>query len=579
MSTNIEEKTVKNTETTTAVAASYPKRTLPGKKTETVKLIFLGGLGEVGKNMLVVETDEDMFVIDSGLMFPTDETPGIDLILPDISYVVKRKNKLRAIFLTHGHEDHIGAIPYLLREVKVPVYGSKLTLGLLKAKLEEHRVKADLREINERSRIKISDIKFEFIPQIHSIPDGFAIAITTPHGTILHTGDFKFDTAPIGNQRVMYERFAELSKKGVLLLLSDSTNAEEPGITPPERIVAEKLKEIFAQAKGKVIVASFASHITRIQNIFDAAKYTGRLVAISGRSMRQSIAVARETGHLVIDDKQLIDINRITDYPDQQICILCTGSQGEPLSALSLIASREHRHIEVGSRDTVIIAASPIPGNERSVSSVINALLKLGAEVIYSKENRVHVSGHASQEELKIMMNLVKPSYFIPVHGEIRHLVRHARLAEEAGIPKKNILIVENGDMVTIDRNGVKKGPRVGAGVIYVDGLRIGDLEKAILRDRENLSKGGIVFVVVAIDEISKEIAYGPDIISRGISVENELLEVARERINKKLRQLLSDEEIVDITLAKQRISDSLGGLIYERTGKRPMIIPFIFEV
>lgn len=579
MSTNIEEKTIKNTESTTAVATSYPKRTLPGKKTETVKLIFLGGLGEIGKNMLVVETDEDMFVIDSGLMFPTDETPGIDLILPDISYVVKRKNKLRAIFLTHGHEDHIGAIPYLLREVKVPVYGSKLTLGLLKAKLEEHRVKADLREINERSRIKISDIKFEFIPQIHSIPDGFAIAITTPHGTILHTGDFKFDTAPIGNQRVMYERFAELSKKGVLLLLSDSTNAEEPGITPPERIVAEKLREIFAQAKGKVIVASFASHITRIQNIFDAAKYTGRLVAISGRSMRQSIAVARETGHLVIDDKQLIDINRITDYPDQQICILCTGSQGEPLSALSLIASREHRHIEVGSRDTVIIAASPIPGNERSVSSVINALLKLGAEVIYSKENRVHVSGHASQEELKIMMNLVKPSYFIPVHGEILHLVRHARLAEEAGIPKKNILIVENGDMVTIDRNGVKKGPRVGAGVIYVDGLRIGDLEKAILRDRENLSKGGIVFVVVAIDEISKEIAYGPDIISRGISVENELLEVARERINKKLRQLLSDEEIVDITLAKQRISDSLGGLIYERTGKRPMIIPFIFEV
>jgi ribonuclease J len=549
------------------------------RKITFIDLIFFGGLGEIGKNMLVLETDRELFVIDAGLMFPTDETPGIDLILPDFAYIQKKKDKLRAVILTHGHEDHIGALPYILREVKAPIYGSKLTIGLLQAKLEAHRLSADLRIIDENSRLRFGNLKFEFIPQIHSIPDGFAVAIHTPFGIILHTGDFKFDTSPIAGQRVYYERFAELAKKGVKVLLSDSTNAEEPGITPPERLVAEQLKDIFTGSKGKIIIASFASHIHRIQNIFDAARASGRLIAISGRSMRQSIDVATKTGHLKVDEKQLIDINKVNDYPPHQVCILCTGSQGEPLSALSLIASREHRHISVQEGDTVIIAASPIPGNERSVSSVINSLMKQGADVITSKDKRVHVSGHASQEELKLMINMVKPEYFIPVHGEFKHLVKHARLACETGISRDNVFLLENGESVRITRKGVEKGRKVDSGVMYVDGLRIGDIEKAVLRDRENLSKGGIIFVVVAIEESTKRIAYGPDIISRGISLSDELINTARERAERKIRQILKDEEIADLSLLKQRINDSVSGLIYEKMRKRPMVIPFIFEV
>lgn len=549
------------------------------KKPDYIEFIFLGGLGEVGKNMLVVETADKMFIIDAGLMFPTDETPGVDLILPDFSYVFQKKEKLQAIFLTHGHEDHIGAIPYLLREVRVPIYGSKLTLGLLKAKLEENNIKAELREINERSRVKLGGLKFEFIPQIHSIPDGFAIAIHTPYGIVLHTGDFKFDTSPLPGLRVHYERFAELAKKGVKVLLSDSTNAEEPGITPPERVVAEKLREIFNKAKGKVIVASFASHIHRIQNIFDAAKQTGRMIAVSGRSMRQAIQVALETGFLKFDEKQLIDIQDISSFPPHQVCILCTGSQGEPLSALSLIASREHRHITINEGDTVIIAASPIPGNERRVSNIINSLLKHGAEVIYSKEYNVHVSGHASQEELKLMINMVKPDYFIPIHGEFKHLIRHARLAEEAGIPKSHILVLENGHSFVVSRDGVKPGKKVNAGVMFVDGLRIGSIEQTILRDRESLSKGGIVFAVVAIDELQKTIIYGPDIIARGLVLSPELTEQAKARLEKKVQQILEEEEIVDLALLRKRINDSVSGFIFERTKKRPMIIPVVFEV
>lgn len=549
------------------------------KKITFIDLIFIGGLGEIGKNMLVLETDRELFVIDAGLMFPTDETPGIDLILPDFTYILKKKNKLKAIILTHGHEDHIGALPYILREVKAPIYGSKLTIGLLQAKLEEHRISADLRVIDERTRLKFGNLKFEFIPQIHSIPDGFAIAIHTPFGIILHTGDFKFDTSPIAGQRVCYERFSDLAKKGVKVLLSDSTNAEEPGITPPEKLVAEQLKDIFIKSKGKIIIASFASHIHRIQNIFDAARASGRLIAISGRSMRQSIDVATKTGHLKIDEKQLIDINKVNDYPSHQVCILCTGSQGEPLSALSLIASKEHRHISVQEGDTVIIAASPIPGNERSVSSVINSLVKQGADVITSKDKRVHVSGHASQEELKLMINMVRPEYFIPIHGEFKHLVKHAKLAFETGISKENVFLLENGESVHITQKGVEKGRKVESGVMYVDGLRIGDIEKAVLRDRENLSKGGIIFVVVAIEESTKRIAYGPDIISRGISLNDELINTARERIERKIRKIIKDEEIADLSLIKQRINDSLSGLIYEKMRKRPMVIPFIFEV
>jgi ribonuclease J len=549
------------------------------KKTTNLELIFLGGLGEIGKNMLLLETDDQLFVIDAGLMFPTDETPGVDLILPDLTYLLEKKHKVKAIFLTHGHEDHIGAVPYILREIKVPIYGSKLTLGLLKTKLEEHGLKADLREVNEKSRVQFGNLRFEFIPQIHSIPDGFALAIHTPLGIILHTGDFKFDTSPLPGQRVYYERLTELAKKGVKVLLSDSTNADETGITPPEKTVSERLKEIFSSARRKVIVASFASHIHRIQNIFDAAKNTGRLVAVSGRSMRQSIQVALKTGHLQIDEKQLIDLHNINDYPPHQVCILCTGSQGEPLSALSLIASREHSHIKIEPGDTVVIAASPIPGNERRVSNIINSLLKLDAEVYYSRKHGVHVSGHASQEELKLLINMVKPEYFVPIHGEFRHLVAHARVAAEAGVKKENIFLVENGQALKMTPKGLEVSHKVAAGVTYVDGLMIGDIERAILIDRENLAKSGIIFVVAAIDEYTKEIVYGPDIITRGLPLNDQILNQARERVNRKVRQYLMDEEIIDFSLLRKKISDSVLGFVYEKTKKKPVVIPFVFEV
>jgi len=560
-------------------ARAKTQKILPGRRTGTLDLVFLGGLGEIGKNMLLLETEDQLFIIDAGLMFPTDETPGVDLILPDFSYVLEKKDKLKAIFLTHGHEDHIGAIPYLLRKVSAPIYGSKLTLGLLKAKLEEHGLKADLREVNEKSKVQFGDLRFEFIPQIHSIPNGFAIAVHTPLGIILHSGDFKFDTSPLPGQKVYYERFTELTKKGVKILLSDSTNADEPGITPPEKNVSEKLKEIFSSARGKVIVASFASHIHRIQNIFDAAKSTGRMLAVSGRSMRQSIQVALKTGHLKIDEKQLIELQRVNDYPPHQICILCTGSQGEPLSALSLIASRNHSHINIEPGDTVVIAASPIPGNERRVSNVVNSLLKQGAEVYYSRKHGVHVSGHASQEELKLMINMVKPEYFVPIHGEFKHLISHARIAEEAGVSRDKIFLLENGQVIRLTSKGLQLGPRVSAGVTFVDGLMIGDIEKAILIDRENLAKSGIIFVVIAIDEYTKEVVYGPDIIIRGLPLSEEILKAARDRLDRKVRQSLDDEEIVDLSLLRKKVSDSLLGLIYEKTKKKPVVIPFVFEV
>lgn len=550
-------------------------------KDNRIKLTFLGGLGEIGKNMMVLEDRENAVILDAGLMFPTDQTPGIDLILPDFSYVSKIKDKIRAIILTHGHEDHIGSVPFLFKHyLRVPVYGTKLTLGLLKTKLKEQNLKAELKEVTAKSRLKIGSFRFEFIPQIHSIPDGMAVAIHTPFGIILHSGDFKFDTTPLAGQKVYYERFAELAKKGVLLLLSDSTNAEEPGITPSERMVADRLKEIFLEASGKVIVASFASHIHRIQNIFDAARATGRQVAISGRSMRQSIQVAMETGHLKISKKQLIDINRIGEMPDHQICIICTGSQGEPLSALSLIASHEHRHIQVDKGDTVVIAASPIPGNERSVSTIINSLLKSGAEVIYSKIDRVHVSGHASQEELKLLLNLTRPEYFVPIHGEIRHLVRHAHIARETGIDDSRIFILENGDTLVIDENGVRRSRHIDCGVTYVDGLHIGDLSQdAVLRDRENLSKSGIVFVVAAIDRNNRKVIYGPDLITKGIKMSPDDISLASERLRKKITKMLKEEEVVDTGFIKKSVTESLNSFVFEKTRKRPLVMPLFIEV
>lgn len=545
-----------------------------------LRIIPLGGLGEVGKNMMVMETSDEMILIDAGLMFPLEEMPGVDLVLPDYTYVVENRKKLKGIVLTHGHEDHVGALPYLLREVNAPVYGSRLTLGLVKEKLEELNVKAHLRLINERSKIKLGAFKIEFIPQIHSIPDGMALVIRTPWGIIFHSGDFKFDHTPVSGQRVYYERFSEIAKEGVLILFSDSTNSEIAGFTPSERVVAARLREIFARAEGKLIIASFASHIHRIQQIIDAARSVNRYVAISGRSMRQSIKVSLETGHLNIPDDTFIDIYEVKNLPRNKVCILCTGSQGEPLSALSLIASREHKHIKVEKGDTVIISAHPIPGNERSVSLIIDRLLRNGARVVYERDDNVHVSGHASQEELKLMINLIRPEYFVPIHGEYHHLKKHAELAEEAGIPKSNILVLENGDILITDGVTVKKEGRVNAGVIYVDGIGIGDIKDVVLRDRRHLAQDGILIVVMVINQLTGEIVQGPDIISRGVTYkEKELHAEGRMRIIKKIEKLTQEEEITDWNVIKNDIKNVLSSFIYEKTRRRPMILPIVLEV
>lgn len=545
-----------------------------------VRLSFLGGLGEVGKNMMTLEHDNQMIVVDAGLMFPTEETPGIDLILPNFSHILKNKKRLKAVILTHGHEDHIGSLPYLLKEIRVPVYGSKLTLGLLKPKLEEQNVKAEMREVTENSQIKIGDFKFEFIPQIHSVPDGMALAIHTPCGIIFHSGDFKFDQTPLANQRVRYDRLTDYAKKGVLLMLSDSTNAETPGFTKPEKIVAEKLHDFFLKSKGRVIVASFASHIHRIQQIIDAAKDTGRVVAVSGRSMRQSIEVATKTGHLKIPKKTFIDIHKIKNYHKDEICVLCTGSQGEPLSALSLIASREHKHIKVKKGDTVIIAASPVPGNERSVGMIINALFKNGANVIYEKIDEVHVSGHASQEELKLMLNMIKPKYFVPIHGEYRHLKYHEKLAISTGIKPNQVFLLENGDSLSISKSGVRKTKKIDAGVVFVDGLGIGDIKDFVLRDRQHLSQDGIVIVVIAINSNQRKIVGGPDIISKGVTYnQKELHATAQEKVYKKVKKIAREEEIIDSKFIKNRIKGTLSNFIYQKTKRKPMVIPIVVEV
>lgn len=546
----------------------------------SIKMLPLGGLGEIGKNMIVFESENDLIVIDSGLMFPLEDMLGIDLVLPDFSYVVEKAKKLKGIILTHGHEDHIGAVPYLLKKVTTPVYGTKLTLGLLKEKLEEMRLSADLKEISEKDRIKIGVFSIEFIPQIHSIPDGLALVIKTPFGNIIHTGDFKFDQTPLAGQRVYYERFAELAKEGVLLLLSDSTNAGVPGYTLPERLVSESLRNIFLKAKGRIIVASFASHIHRIQQIIDTAQDSGRFVAISGRSMHQSVRVSIETGHLKVDNRTLIDMHKMKTLPGNKVCILSTGSQGEPMSALSLMASGEHKHVKVGEGDTVIIAASPIPGNERSVTNIIDRLMKNKANVIYEKTYNVHVSGHASQEELKLMINLVSPKYFVPIHGEYRHLKYHADIANSVGIPGERIFVLENGETLEIDSAGIRKSEKVRAGVIFVDGLGIGDIKDVVLRDRKHLSQDGIIILVIAINQLTGEIIHGPDIISRGVTYKEEELHVeAQKRVISKINRIALEDGITDLNVIKNDVKSTLSSFIYEKTRRRPMVMPLIIEV
>lgn len=548
-----------------------------------VKIIPLGGLNEIGKNITVVEFKDDIVIIDCGLKFPDEDMFGIDVVIPDISYLVKNSEKIRGIFLTHGHEDHIGSLPYFLKQLNVPIYGTKLTLGIVETKLKEHGLLSttELITVKPRDVIKLNSVSVEFIKTNHSIADSVAIAIHTPIGAILHTGDFKVDYTPIDGEVMDFARFAELGRKGVLAMLADSTNVERPGYTMSERVVGESFKRIFAKAKGRIIVATFASNIHRIQQIVEAAQLYDRKIAVSGRSMENIVQVAIELGYLNIDPDVLLSVDNINKYPNEKIVVITTGSQGEPMSALARMAASEHRKLNILEGDTVIISATPVPGNEKLVSKVINQLFKKGAEVIYGSLQSIHVSGHACQEELKLMQALVKPRFFIPVHGEYRHLKQHGELAVRVGLPEKNFVIADNGDIIEITRDSIRKNGTVSSGQVFVDGLGVGDVGNIVLRDRKHLSQDGILTVVVTIDKNTSRIIAGPDIISRGFVYVREsenLMDEAKSIVRDVLKDC-EDKNITDWATMKSSIRDGLRLYLYEKTKRKPMILPIIMEI
>jgi len=549
-----------------------------------LRVIPLGGLNEIGKNMTVIEYGEDMVVIDAGLMFPDDDSPGVDLLLPDYTYILKNQHKLRGIVITHGHEDHTGALPYLLKDLDnpVPVLGTKLTLGIIQGKLEEHKIKRPkLREIRAGAHANLGAFGFDFIPVNHSIPDGVAVFIRTPAGNIFHTGDFKLDQTPIDGRRTDYAAICKASKQGVLLLMSDSTNAERSGTTASESIVGGALRDIFEKADQRIIVASFASHIHRVQQVCDAAVGAGRKVVVTGRSMVNNTKIARELGYLNIADENIVDAYDMGDLPADKVVVLSTGSQGEPLSALARMANADHKTVEIQSGDTVVISATPVPGNEKAVSRVMNRLYKLGANVITKDSAKVHVSGHAAAEELKLMLNLVQPKYFVPIHGEARHLHAHSLLAKAVGIPQENIFIMENGACLEFSENGARIAEHVQSGVVYVDGLSVGDLGQVVLRDRQVLASDGIALVIVAIDTQTGAVTRDAELVVRGLvmgSSGDAVLNEARARMAKVLART-AREGVTDHSIIKKALRDSLSQFIWERTRTRPMIIPVVMEV
>ena len=548
-----------------------------------VKIIPLGGVNEIGKNLTAIEYKNDIVIIDCGLRFPDEDMFGIDLVIPDITYLIKNRERVTGIFLTHGHEDHIGALPYVLKQLNVPVYGTKLTLGIVETKLKEHGLLSttELIRVKPRDVIRLNSVSVEFIKTNHSIADSVAIAIHTPLGVVLHTGDFKVDYTPIDGEPMDFARFSELGKKGVLVMMADSTNVERPGYTMSERVVGESLVKIFGKAKGRIIIATFASNIHRIQQIIEAGKIYGRKVAVSGRSMENNMQVAMELGYIDVDKETLIGIDHINKYNDDELVVITTGSQGEPMSALSRMASSDHRKVNIKQGDTVIISATPIPGNEKLVSRVINQLFKNGAEVIYESLAQIHVSGHAYQEELKLMPALVKPKFFIPVHGEYRHLKKHGELAMTVGLPEENLVIADIGDVIEVTRNSIKKNGSVAAGQVFVDGLGVGDVGNIVLRDRKHLSQDGILTVVVTLSKENKSIVAGPDIISRGFVYVREsepLMEEAREIVKSILLEC-EEKKINDWATLKSRVRDELRSYLYEKTKRKPMILPIIMEI
>lgn len=548
-----------------------------------LSLIPLGGLGEIGKNMMVLRYNREIIIIDAGLMFPEDELLGIDIVIPDISYLIENKEMIKGIVLTHGHEDHIGALAYVLQEINVPVYGTKLTLGLVREKLNERRItNTKLVTVRPKNKIRLGrHFRVDFFKVSHSIPDVVGLAIHTPVGLVLHTADFKFDQTPVDGGITDFASIAEYGRKGVLVLLSDSTNVERPGYTPSERAVGETFDEIFRNANSRIIIATFASNIHRIQQVIDVAYRYKRKVAIVGRSMVNVATIAQEIGYLTVPKNTLISIEEINAYPSEQIAILTTGSQGEPMSALTRMAMSDHRKVKIVPGDIVVISANPIPGNEKLVGRTINQLFYLGAEVIDESVSGIHVSGHASQEDLKLMLNLVQPKFFVPVHGEYRHLVKHANLAKQMGIPQENIFVAENGQVLEFTRQKGSIAGRVNSGRVLVDGLGVGDVGNIVLRDRKQLSQDGIFIVVVTINKEAGTVAAGPDIVSRGfvyVRESEELMEEAKNRVALVLNDCFKNKT-TDWSSIKAQVRDILGKYLYERTRRRPMIMPIIMEI
>jgi ribonuclease J len=555
----------------------------PSPDNSGLKITPLGGLGEIGLNMMLFEYGDDLIIVDCGLMFPEPYMLGIDLVIPDISSLEGKKDSIRGIFLTHGHEDHIGALPYILREITPPIFGTALTLGFVREKLKEFDLdsRVELNRVAPRDRVEAGCFTVEFIRVAHSIVDGCALAIHTPEGVVIHTGDFKIDQTPVDGQLTDLATFARYGADGVLALLSDSTNVEREGYTLSERLVGEAFEQIFPRCEGRIIVAAFSSNIHRVQQVVDAAVRCGRKVLLNGRSMLANVQIARELGYLSIPDNVLIDLKELPRLPKEQVCMVTTGSQGEPMSALSRIAMDDHKQIRLEAGDTVILSSRFIPGNEKTISELINHLYRRGAEVFHENVSEVHVSGHASQEELKLLINLVRPRWFLPVHGEYRHLVKHARLAQKVGIPTEHCIVMTNGDVVAFSGGEACVVDSVEHGRVFVDGKGVGDVGEVVLKDRKHLSEDGMVVVIIGIDQSSGRIIYGPDIVSRGFVFEDEsreYLDQARKLVQESL-EALNIEVLGEWTEVKQEVRTVMKRFFKKTIERRPVILPVVLEM